>query len=85
MLSISVGLTPKGQARRDDVISYVFSYLDLIRTQGVPEYVIAEVSQLATLFWNYKDADGPRSVIGHAGNMQKYVSPRDWLAGVFSY
>jgi secreted Zn-dependent insulinase-like peptidase len=54
MFSISLGLTPKGLARRDDVIAYVFSYLDLIREQGVPAYVIAEVTQLAELFWNYK-------------------------------
>ncbi len=51
------------------------------RSGGVPAYIVSEVTQLAQLFWNFKDADGPRSVIGHAGNMQNFASARDWLAG----
>ena len=36
LTALSVGLTPEGLKRRDDIIALIFNYLDLIRTQGKP-------------------------------------------------
>jgi insulysin len=76
-----MSLTLEGLARQGEIIGAVFSYLDLVRERGVPRYVVQEVGQLADLFWRFKEAESPRSVIGHAGNMHKYSNPRDWLSG----
>ena len=81
IFSVSFGLTRQGLERKDDIIGYLFSYLNLIKVQGVPAHLINEVSQLADIFWRFKEAEGPRSVIGYAGNMQKFAASRDWLAG----
>jgi len=81
LFTISLGLTPNGLTRKDEVIGAVFSYLDVIKAKSVPQYILDETTQLAEIFWRFKEAEGPRSVIAHAGNMQKFTNARDWLAG----
>jgi len=79
--ALAVEFTPGGFARKDEVIAACFSYLDLIRREGVPQYALDEVKQMSEVFFNYKEAEDAGKVIKLAGNMHKYDNPKDWVAG----
>jgi len=79
--ALAVEFTPDGFRRKDEVIAACFSYLDLIKREGVPEYVLKEVQQMSEVFFKYKEAEDASKVIKLAGNMHKYSDPRDWIAG----
>ena len=80
-LVVSVEFTPDGFGRKDEVIAAIFSYLDLIRKEGVPQYVLDEVKQMSDVFFKYKEAEDAQKVIKLTSNMHKYADVRDWLAG----
>ena len=63
------------------VISACFSYLELIKKEGVPQYVLDEVQQLSEVFFKYKEAEDAGKVIRLAGNMHRYPEAKDWVAG----
>ena len=79
--AVAVEFTPEGFRRKDDVIAACFSYLDLIKKEGVPQHVLDEVKQMSEVFFNYKEAEDASKVIKLAGNMHKYATPEDWIAG----
>jgi len=79
--ALAVEFTPEGFKRKDEVIAACFSYLDLIRSEGVPQYALNEVKQMSEVFFNYKEAEDAGKVIKFAGNMHKYENPKDWVAG----
>ncbi|MBM7343631.1 pitrilysin [Pantoea coffeiphila] len=53
VFSISVSLTDKGQANRDEVIAAVFSYLNTLRTQGIDKSYFDEVAHVLDLDFRY--------------------------------
>ncbi|UWS34208.1 pitrilysin [Erwinia pyrifoliae] len=53
VFTISVSLTDKGQANRDEVIAAVFSYLDTLRSQGIDKRYFDEVSHVLDLDFRY--------------------------------
>jgi len=53
VFSISVSLTDKGQANRDQVIAAVFSYLNTLRTQGIDKRYFDEVAHVLELDFRY--------------------------------
>ena len=79
--ALAVEFTPEGFKRKDEVISACFSYLELIKKEGVPQYVLDEVQQLSEVFFKYREAEDAGKVIKLAGNMQRYPEPKDWIAG----
>jgi len=79
--ALAVEFTPEGFKRKDEVIGACLSYLDLIREQGVPQYVLDETVQMSKVFFDYKEAEDAGKVIGFAGNMHKYDDPKEWVSG----
>lgn len=53
VFSISVSLTDKGQANRDEVIAAVFSYLNTLRTKGIDKSYFDEVAHVLDLDFRY--------------------------------
>ncbi len=53
VFAISVSLTDKGLAQRDDVIAAVFSYLEQLRNKGIDKRYFDEVSHVLALDFRY--------------------------------
>ncbi|PLN81720.1 pitrilysin, partial [Klebsiella quasipneumoniae] len=53
VLAISATLTDKGQAHRDEVTAAIFSYLNLLRTQGVDKRYFDELAHVLALDFRY--------------------------------
>lgn len=49
VLAISATLTDKGLAHRDEVTAAIFSYLDLLRTQGIDKRYFDELAHVLAL------------------------------------
>ncbi|STW13462.1 protease III [Klebsiella pneumoniae subsp. rhinoscleromatis] len=53
VLAISATLTDKGLAHRDDVMAAIFSYLGLLRTQGIDKRYFDELAHVLALDFRY--------------------------------
>jgi len=53
VFSITVSLTDKGQANRDDVVAAIFSYIDTLRTKGIDKRYFNELSHVLDLDFRY--------------------------------
>ncbi|ORM66460.1 pitrilysin [Pantoea rodasii] len=53
VFAITVSLTDKGLAQRDEVIAAVFSYLDMLRNKGIDKGYFDEVSHVLALDFRY--------------------------------
>ncbi len=53
VLSISVSLTNKGLAKRDEVVAAIFNYLKMLRSKGIKQSYFDEISQALNLNFRY--------------------------------
>ena len=53
LFAISISLTDKGLANRDEVVAAVFSYLNMLRNQGIDKRYFDEVSHVLDLDFRY--------------------------------
>ncbi len=53
VFAITVSLTDKGQANRDDVVAAIFSYIDTLRTKGIDKRYFNELSHILDLDFRY--------------------------------
>ncbi len=64
-MSISVGLTPKGLENRERVLELIFSYIDMLKTEGMQKYTFDESSAMTTIHHNWKT---PQEGMGYASS-----------------
>lgn len=70
---VGVELTPEGLSNRFKVVTAIFSYLDLMRKEGLPRYLYPEQRALADLGWRFQDKAEPSSLVPHvASSLQEY-------------
>eukprot|EP00904_Undaria_pinnatifida_P012432 jgi/Undpi1/8319/HiC_scaffold_25.g10788.m1 len=73
IFEIEVELTPEGLRNRFKVLTTVFSYLDLIRKQGMPSYLAPELQALSELGWRFQDKREPGGLVSTlVASMQEY-------------
>ena len=53
VFAITVSLTDKGLAQRDEVVAAIFSYLDMLRNKGIDKVYFDEVSHVLALDFRY--------------------------------
>lgn len=51
---VEIDVTPEGLANRFKVLTALFSYIELIRKKGIPDYLPAELSALSDLGWRFQ-------------------------------
>jgi insulysin len=81
LFEITIDLTEKGMRNRYEVIDLVFSYIALLADAPVPHYILQEVSQLASIGFNFAEkADPQATASAAAADMQDYA-PELYVAG----
>eukprot|EP00850_Spirogloea_muscicola_P018425 SM000168S02624 [mRNA] locus=s168:264494:272208:+ [translate_table: standard] len=79
--TISIELTKVGQGRVQDIVRLTLHYIDLLRQEGVQEWIFNEVKEVADFKFHFADKQAPLPYVsGLADNLQHYP-PEDWLAG----
>ncbi|CAM9359574.1 unnamed protein product, partial [Laminaria digitata] len=77
IFEVEVELTPEGLRNRFKVLTALFSYLELIRKQGVPAYLAPELQALSELGWRFQDKREPGSLVSTlVATMQDYSPER---------
>ncbi|CAM9877673.1 unnamed protein product [Pylaiella littoralis] len=70
---ISIDITPEGLQNRFKIMTTVFSYLELMRKEGVPEFLAPELRLMSDLSWRFQDKMEPETlVVWLASNMHSY-------------
>jgi len=71
--SINIQVTQKGLEQYRDVIRYCFSYIRLLREEGIPAYVFKEIKHMAELDYTYGNkGEGAERASALAANMNRY-------------
>ena len=78
---VTIELSAKGLLASKDVTEAVFSYINMLRTRPIPEYVYKEVLELSELDWRFATKGSPsKYVTSLATTMQKFP-PSLYVAG----
>ena len=67
-LGISIDLTADGLARVDDVVAYVFRYIDLMRDSGLARWTFDEQRKIAELRFLYAEKSEPVGLVRMLAN-----------------
>lgn len=71
--NVSIALTEEGEAHIDEIITIVFSYINLLKKKPIPEFYYQEKQAIAELSFNFQEKSKPiDSVSQLVINMQHY-------------
>ncbi|OON39578.1 pitrilysin [Izhakiella australiensis] len=79
VFTLSVSLTDAGLAQRDKVVAAVFSYLDMLKKQGIDKRYFDEVSHVLALDFRYPSITRDMDYIQWLADMMLRVPPADVL------
>ncbi len=72
-MSINVSLTKKGVKKYERILELTFSYIKMLKENGIKEYTFKESQTMAQINFDWKNPDeGMGYVAGRAGLMQDY-------------
>lgn len=54
-------MTPEGLQKRFKILTALFSYLELMRKEGVPQFLAPELRRMSDLSWRFQVNTGLRS------------------------
>jgi insulysin len=71
--ALSISLTKKGEKQYERVLELAFSYIGMLKENGIEEHTFKEAQAMAQIDFDWKDPDeGMRYVASRAALMQKY-------------
>ncbi|PWN91280.1 hypothetical protein FA10DRAFT_249471 [Acaromyces ingoldii] len=76
---ISVDLTQEGLANYEKVVAAIFRYIELLKSQQIPEWSFKEVQQLCELAFRFKEKTPPSSYASGLSSQMQLPYPRDWI------
>ncbi|KAJ3300130.1 Insulinase (Peptidase M16) [Borealophlyctis nickersoniae] len=80
---VSIDLTEEGLEHYEDVIVIVFQYIDMIKKEGIQDWVFHECQSLASTSFRFKEKSPPSGFCSRvAGAMHQYA-PEDFLSGPY--
>ena len=79
--SIYLGLTERGIERWPEAATAIFSYLRILREQGVPAHVFDEARTLRELSFAYDEPALPRNFVVSSVSQLPLYAPAEWLTG----
>jgi len=81
LLSVYVSLTERGLREWREVGTALFSYLRLLREQGVPRHVYTDAKALRQLSFRYAEPAAPGTFVQAVSGGLALYEPRRWLSG----
>ena len=83
--NVRMELTPEGLDKVDYITALVFDYLDLIRQQGIQQWLYDESRQIADLGFRYQEARSPQQTATSLASRLHYLPASDLLNSNYLY
>ena len=83
--TIRMELTPKGLNHVDEITAIVFDYLDLIRKEGLQEWLYDESKQITDLAFRYQEDRSPQQTVSGLASRIHYLPPKHLLKANYLY
>lgn len=81
--SVSIDLTKAGLKAWEDISELTFSYLELIRQQGVQDWIFEEQKTINEMAFQYAEKAAPRSTVISLAERLRYYPPEEILSGPY--
>eukprot|EP00252_Welwitschia_mirabilis_P027613 TRINITY_DN9512_c0_g2_i7.p1 TRINITY_DN9512_c0_g2~~TRINITY_DN9512_c0_g2_i7.p1 ORF type:complete len:1006 (+),score=221.01 TRINITY_DN9512_c0_g2_i7:195-3212(+) len=78
---IIIELTDAGSDHMEDIVEFIFQYLQILRKRGVAEWIFEEVKAICTIKFNYRDKISPINYVMDIASNARVYPPQDWLVG----
>ncbi|OAN18571.1 peptidase M16 [Photobacterium jeanii] len=79
--TVSLNLTPKGLEHIDDIVTSVFQYIELIKTQGLNEWRYKEKRSVLEFAFRYQEKSRPLDTVSYLVMNLLHYSPDDIVYG----
>ena len=76
---ISIQLTTKGLQNYNEVLKFVFNYLQMLKEKGIEKRIFDEIKQVKSIKFNYLDKSRPINYVGGLSNTMQYYPSEDIL------
>lgn len=83
-IDVSVKLTPAGLGNIDEVVAYVFRYVEMIRAAGVSRWTFEEQRRLSEMRFLYAEKADPIGLARSLANGLHTLAPEELLRGHYS-
>jgi insulysin len=76
-------LTEKGFNHVTDIIAAFFQYIEILKTDGIQQWIFKELKDLGTMDFRFKDKDAPEGLVVGVSNLMHYFPAAEVLSGPF--
>ena len=83
--SVSIKLTPQGLGHVEDIVALVFQYLNLIKEQGLKQWIFDENRSLAEIRFRFKEKPPPLAYVRSLAALLHVYPPKDVLKASYLY
>jgi secreted Zn-dependent insulinase-like peptidase len=83
--SVSIKLTPQGLGHVEDIVALAFQYLNLIKEDGLKQWVFDENRSLAEIRFRFKEKPSPLAYARSLAALLHVYPPRDVLRAPYLY
>lgn len=81
--TLSMQLTPQGRENVQHIAAALFTYLQLIRSEGKQSRYFSELQQLNLLEFTYQELPKPNEFANHIAVQMQYYPPEHYLCGEY--
>ena len=85
VLDVKITLTPGGIAHEDAITALLFRYVDVIRRDGVEQWLFDENARLADIDFRFSEKPAPRSLVRHLSHQQHLVPQTQVLRASYAF
>ncbi|XP_071090018.1 insulin-degrading enzyme-like [Haliotis cracherodii] len=81
---VNVDLTEEGMDHTEDIITLIYQYINMLKAEGVKEWIFKECQDLSAMAFRFKDKERPRGYVSSlSGMIHDYVMP-EVLSGSYT-
>ncbi len=85
VFSLSVSLTKEGLLHKREILQAIYSHINTLQKEGIPQWVFDELQQVSELEFAYQDKGSESHTVTRISNDLHYVAPNEVLHANFSY
>eukprot|EP00899_Mesostigma_viride_P018660 jgi/Mesvir1/26796/Mv20563-RA.1 len=79
--TISMELTEEGHVHMEEVVSFVFQYIAIVKRAGVQQWLFDEVKEVSEMKFHFRDKIPPFTYVGTLARAMQLFHPSDYVSG----
>eukprot|EP01018_Ginkgo_biloba_P032600 Gb_24525 [translate_table: standard] len=77
--AVMIDLTDVGQEHMEEIAGIIFQYLNILRKNGITEWIFDEVRSICNTKFNFRDKIPPFNYVTNIASNSQLYPPQDWL------